>query len=80
MTGLDTDFAQSATIKRVADLSDEKPEMAQGVGSDYPRNEKALLEYREKVKTDPAGVSPSAGGNAKSSWCRVCKDEAPEGG
>ena len=55
MTGLDTDFAQSATIKRVADLSDEKPEMAQGVGSDYPRDEKALQEYREKVITDPAG-------------------------
>jgi tetratricopeptide (TPR) repeat protein len=55
MTGLNTDFAQSATIKRVADLSDEKPLMAKGVGSDYPRDEKALDEYREKMKADPAG-------------------------
>jgi len=55
MTGLDKDVAPSATIKRVADLTSENPEMAQGVGSDYPRDEKALQEYREKVKTDPAG-------------------------
>ncbi len=55
MTGLNTDFAQSATVKRVADLSDEKPLMAKGVGSDYPRDEKALDEYREKMKADPAG-------------------------
>jgi tetratricopeptide (TPR) repeat protein len=55
MTGLNTDFAQFATIKRVADLSDEKPLMAQAVGSDYPRDEKALDEYREKMKADPAG-------------------------
>ena len=55
MTGLNTDFAQSATIKRVADLSDEQPLMAKGVGSDYPRGEKALDEYREKMKADPTG-------------------------
>jgi tetratricopeptide (TPR) repeat protein len=55
MTGLDADFAQSAKVKRVADLFDEKPEMAQAIGGDYPRDEKALQEYREKMKTDPSG-------------------------
>jgi tetratricopeptide (TPR) repeat protein len=60
MTGLDSDVAPSATIKRVADLSREKMAMAQAVGSDYPRDEKALQEYREKVKTDTGYRQPLA--------------------
>src|SRR6266446_1554858 len=60
MTGLDTDLAPSATIKRIADISYEKLAMAQAVGSDYPRDEKALQEYREKVKTDPGYRQPLA--------------------
>lgn len=60
MTGLDSDVAPSATIKRVADLSYEKVAMAQAVGSDYPRDEKALQQYREKVKTDPGYRQPLA--------------------
>jgi len=60
MTGLDSDVAPSAAIKRVADLSYEKVAMAQAVGSDYPRDEKALQQYREKVKTDPGYRQPLA--------------------
>jgi tetratricopeptide (TPR) repeat protein len=52
MTVLDRDVAPSGTIKRV-EIPSPGIQVVQAIGSDYPRDEKALREYREEVKTDP---------------------------
>lgn len=52
MTGLTSDMARSATIRRVADQSDGKVALSHGDGREYPRDEKALQDYRVRVKTD----------------------------
>jgi tetratricopeptide (TPR) repeat protein len=52
MTELDRDVAPSGTLKRV-EIPSPGIQVVQAIGSDYPRDEKALREYREEVKKDP---------------------------
>jgi tetratricopeptide (TPR) repeat protein len=52
MTTLATDVGSSATIRRVADGPDDDVEVVHGNGREYPRDEKALQDYRIRVRTD----------------------------
>jgi tetratricopeptide (TPR) repeat protein len=55
MTSLNTEVvASSASIERLGGGSDSKISLAQGDGRGYPRDEKALQDYRLRLKTDPS--------------------------